>query len=76
MKSSCELASVFAIHEQKLNLRDLRNIMQAFPLNAAMLGKSIAGNAMKAVDCNKSILAIICSVFDAYSAVLFLQEAG
>ena len=30
---------------------------------------------MKAADCNKSTLAIICSVFDAYSAVLFLPQA-
>jgi len=50
--------------------------MQAFPLNAAMLGESIAGKTMKAADCNKSTLAIICSVFEAYSAVLFLPEAG
>ena len=30
---------------------------------------------MKTADCNESTLAIICSVFDAYSAVLFLPEA-
>ena len=29
---------------------------------------------MKTINCNESTLAIICSVFDAYSAVLFLQE--
>lgn len=29
---------------------------------------------MKTADCNESTLAIICSVFDAYSAVLFLPE--
>jgi len=29
---------------------------------------------MKTANCNESTLAIICSVFDAYSAVLFLQE--
>lgn len=30
---------------------------------------------MKTANCNESTLAIICSVFDAYSAVLFLPEA-
>jgi len=50
--------------------------LQAFPLNAATLRESLAGNTMKTVECHKSILAIICSVFDAYSAVLFLPETG
>jgi signal transduction protein with GAF and PtsI domain len=46
------------------------------PPNTARRGERVAAGTMKTANYNKSTLAIICSVFDAYSAVLFLPETG
>ena len=48
--------------------------MRVFRVNAVKRDAGIAGNIMNTATAHTSILAIICSVFDAYSAVLFLPE--
>ena len=75
MKSSCGLASVFVIQKQKLNLRIFSQHYVGMPAKMRETRRQTSKKVMNTSNCNKSALAVICSVFDAYSAVLFLPEA-